>query len=960
MRKFLTGALFLLQAVVAFGQTSTGITGKVVDSKTQKPLANVVATIQNINLTQVTNNLGVFRFDGVAPGAQIVQVKSQGYKAQMLQVDIVENQTIDLGTIVLEEDITQEQQLSLITITENDLGDDNSGSESTSGLLQASRDAFQQTAAFNWGQARFRIRGLDNEYATTMLNGITMNKIYDGRPQWSNWGGLNDATRNQEFTTGSAPSDYTFGGILGTQEINTRASSYRKGTRVSFSSTNTNYSFRTMATHVSGMNKNGWAFVVSGSRRWADEGYFEGTDYSANSLFASIEKRFNAKHSLNFTSIYAQNSRGKSSPNTDEVTNIAGIKYNSYWGYQDGKKRNSRDKDILEPINMLTHYWKMSDKTTLTTTAAYQTGSVGNTRLDYSGVNSPDPSYYRNMPSYFTSFYNTTPGQVPASAFEPGGLGGVFTPNYLAASNPAAAIFLDPNNRQINWNNLYQANTQTVSDANGNDIGRRPSESKYVLYEDRSDDKVLSANSVISSQLADNISMNGGILYRNLKSHNFQNLLDLLGGSYFLDIDTFGVGDQKQSDLNNPNRKVGVGEKYGYNYNLMATTINAFTQFKFTYRKLDFYLGQEYSRTEYQREGLYKNGYYPKNSLGLSKKLTYDNFGFKGGLTFKATGNHIFNVNGVYMTKAPNLRSAFPNSRANNNSVAGLDNETVSSADASYIIRSPKLKARFTGYYSRINNATETSFFFAEGIFNGSEFANTDAFVAETVTNIDKQNIGGEFGLEYQVTSTIKLIGSAAYGQYTYANNPTVRLNQDGLATPDNPNPVFNFGEATLKNYHVPNTPQQAYSIGAEYRDPKFWWVGANLNYLASNYIDIAPVLRTATFIKNPEDLTGQPFPEATESRARQLLKQQRFDDFTLLNLTGGKSWRTKSRQTIGFFASVNNVLDTTYKTGGFEQVRKASYRELNQDVSSGTQAFAPKYFYGYGRTYFVNVYINF
>jgi hypothetical protein len=26
---------------------------------------------------------------------------------------------------------------------------------------------------------------------------------------------------NQEFTIGTAPSDYTFGGILGTQEINT-------------------------------------------------------------------------------------------------------------------------------------------------------------------------------------------------------------------------------------------------------------------------------------------------------------------------------------------------------------------------------------------------------------------------------------------------------------------------------------------------------------------------------------------------------------------------------------------------------------------------------------------------------------------------------------------------------------------------------------------------------------------
>jgi hypothetical protein len=43
-----------------------------------------------------------------------------------------------------------------------------------------------------------------------------------------------------EFTIGTAPSDYTFGGILGTQEINTRASIYRTGTRITVSGTNTN------------------------------------------------------------------------------------------------------------------------------------------------------------------------------------------------------------------------------------------------------------------------------------------------------------------------------------------------------------------------------------------------------------------------------------------------------------------------------------------------------------------------------------------------------------------------------------------------------------------------------------------------------------------------------------------------------------------------------------------------
>jgi hypothetical protein len=923
MKKLVISLLFVMQAVCAFAQQTASVKGTVVDSKTQQPLQNVVATLQSTNQTTVTNSEGVFVFESVAEGSQVVSVSSTGFVSQNFSLQVAAGQALDLGIVVLEEDITSEQQLSLITITENDLGDDNSGSENTAGLLQASRDVFQQAAAFNWGQARFRIRGLDNEYGVTMINGVTMNKLYDGRPQWSNWGGLNDATRNQEFTMGSAPSDYTFGNILGTQEINTRASIFRPGTRVSFSGTNTNYNWRAMATHASGLNADGWAYVISASRRWAQEGYFEGSDYSANSFFVSIEKQFNDKHSLNFTGIYAQNSRGKNSPNTQEVTDLAGEEYNSYWGWQDGKKRNSRDKDVEEPIFMLSHYWKINEKNTLNTNVAYQFGSIGNSRLDYQNAPNPDPTYYRNLPSYFTS--------------EPD------NPN-VDPTDAATAPFLTK--RQIDWDGLYFANTQTEN-------GR----SAYVLYEDRTDDNTLTANSILNSQLSDNITLNAGASYRHVKSHNFANLLDLLGGQFYEDFDNFYTGDFAQSDLNNPNRIVGEGDTFAYNYNLFANVIDAFTQFRFTYNKVDFYLAQQFSRSEYQREGLYKNGLYANNSFGKSNKAIFENYGFKGGLTYKLSGRQMLSMNAARLTKAPTLRNTFPNARINNVIVEDIDSEVVSSLDASYIIRAPKLKARLTGFYSTIKNATETSFFFGEGVFEGDE---ADAFVAETLTGVDKKMMGGEFGIEYQITSTIKIMGSAAYGQYTYDNNPTVSINNDALAAANDdgttvigtPNTTVNFGEASLKDYRLPGMPQQAYSIGIEYRDPKYWWIGANLNHLASNYIDVSALLRTSNFFDNPS-------APGTGERAREILKQEKFDDFQLVNLQGGKSWKI-GNQTFGFFASINNVFDVSYKTGGFEQSRNASFTELNQDVSSGNPAFGPKYFYGYGRTYFVNLYVNF
>ena len=922
MKKLVLSLLFLFQAVFAVAQNQSIVKGKVVDSKSQSPLGSVKVMIQSNEQFVTTNTLGEFQISGISVGNQILVISVDGYNTQNFAIEVVANQTLDVGLLFLDEDITSEQQLSLVTITENDLGDDNSGSESTAGLLQSSRDAYQQAAAFNWGQARFRMRGLDNEYGVTMINGISMNKIYDGRPQWSNWGGLNDATRNQEFTLGSAPSDYTFGGILGTQEINTRASLYRKGTRISMAGTNTNYSWRSMFTQNSGLLDNGWAYSISGSRRWAQEGYFEGTDYGANSFFASVEKRINKNHSLNFTAIYAQNTRGKSSPNTNEVNNLMGIKYNSYWGWQDGKKRNSRDKDVEEPILMLSHFWKMSDKTTLTTSVAYQTGSIGNSRLDFQSANNPDPTYYKNLPSYFSNLGDT------------------------AGANAAQNYFL--NNSQINWNAMYYANQNSSV---------TPGKSLYALYEDRTDDKQFTANSILFSDLSDNVKLNAGASFKKLKSHNFQNMLDLLGGQYFEDIDPFFSGDMGQSNLNNPNRQIKVGDEYGYNYNLNAVVADAFTQFKFTYKKVDFYLAQSFSRTQYQREGLYRNGIYANTSFGKGSKQIFENFGFKGGLTYKITGQHLLDFNGVYMTKAPNMRNTFANARINNNITPELNSETIASADASYVVRTPKFKARVTGFASRVQNATEISFFYAEGIGEDVDGNDQDSFISELLTGIEKRNFGAEIGLEYQFTSTIKGTVAASYGQYLYGNNPNLKINDDAQATLTNTQPVVDFGKAYLKNYRLPGMPQTAASLGLEYRDPNFWWVGANINYLADSYLDISNITRTDNF--SIDGATGDNYAGANEETVRKALKQEKFANFNLLNLIGGKSWRVDTT-TIGFFASINNVLDTTYKTGGFEQSRKATFPDLQADNANGTPSFGPKYFYGYGRTYFINLYVNF
>ena len=933
--------IFLLGIFYVFTVSAqqTVIKGSVKDAVNNQPIPEVTVTIEETLQVTKTDSKGEFSFTANVPlGEQILKISKDGYTTKRYPIVVNEGQTVNITDMTLEIDISDVVDLFTISLSDDELDDDTGASDNISGLLSSSRDLFQRTAAFEFSSSFFRVRGLDSDNGSVLINGIEMNKLYNGRPQWSNWGGLNDVVRNQELTSGLTPSAYNFGGILGTTNINVRASEARPGGRVTYSSSNRSYANRLMVSYASGLVDGGWAYTISAGRRWGNEGYQDATLYDSNSFFASVEKKINDKHSINFTGIYAPNRRGKSSPNTQEVFDLKGIKYNEYWGWQNGEKRNSRIKEVEEPIVMLNHYWTISSKTNLNTNVAYQFGKLGNSRLDYNGTDlvngfpegggaNPSPTYYQKLPSFFVRN----------------------NPDNLGIAYGAQQQFL--NNGQIDWNQMYEANISNT---------QRGGNAVYALYEDRVDDQQTTINSILNTEISDNILLNASLNYRYLKSENFAQVIDLLGASGYLDVDAFADNPKDiQNDILNPNRIVKEGDQFKYNYNLFASIVSGYVQAQFKYNKVDFFLAGSIANTQYQREGIYQNGGFPNNSLGKGEKLTFTGIGAKGGFTYKITGKHLLDVNAGYITRAPSLRNTFSNSRENHDVVgdrSGIDitEEKISSIDASYIFRSPIVKAKLTGYYTKFQDASEISFFFADGIGGDNS-----VFVQEVLQDIDKKHIGAELGIEAQITPTIKLKGVASIGQYTYDNNPNLSLTtepDDDAIAAGFVEGFRNYGKANLKDYKIAAGPQRAYSAGFEYRDPSYWFFGATVNFFTNTYVDVAPLTRTSNFTT---DFDGNTFNDYDEDLARSLLKQEKFDDYVVVNLTGGKSWRV-GEYFIGFFASVNNLLDEVYKTGGFEQGRNANFRQLRDDKALDTQVFGSKYWYGRGTTYFLNLNFRF
>tara|TARA_R110002051_G_scaffold111608_2_gene184209 strand:+ start:9440 stop:12169 length:2730 start_codon:yes stop_codon:yes gene_type:complete len=909
MRFIILLAFFGFLPFKIFAQNTSSISGQIVDEQSREKLEHVSVKIEGINISKQTDSEGNFIIICSASGDYILNISFSEYKIKRIPLHLDSNK-IDIGIIYLEKDITLEQRDNLILLTDSELQEEETSSNS-SGLLQATKDIFLSRAAFDFGQAFFKVRGYDSQNGKVHINGIEMNKFYDGRPQWNNWGGLNDATRNQQFTSGLSVSEYSFGGVLGITNISTKPSENRRGLRLSSSISNRTYGARVMATYTSSLENTGFAYSLSSSRRWSKEGYMNGTLYDAFSFFGALEYQFNTKNSVFFTGIFASNRKGQSSAITEEVFQLKGNKYNPYWGEQDGEIRNSRERKIEEPILML-NYNFLSEKIKINTGISYQSGINSRSRLGYYNAPNPDPTYYRYLPSFYIN--------SPIGA------------NFLSANSAKEGYLKSP---QLNWNQIYKANSNDVA--------------AYVLYDDITKDSQFSTNTIVNIKCNDTFKIDFGLSYRNMKSKNFAQINDLFGASFHEDLDSFS------NTLNNVNGTIQKKENeiFNYNYTINITQADTFIQLRYEKSKWEAFFAANYSNNKNLREGIFQNERFLDNSLGKSENINFSNQGIKGGFTYKLNERNWIGSNAALLNTAPVLQNIYINPRENNQIVPEIESSKITSTDLSYYLRFPKLTGRFTGFYTRFQRTTDVNFFFVDtGI--GSDF------VQEVITNLDKLHMGTEMGLEYQLSSSVQLSAVAAIGKYVYANDPSVTINFDTAGAKEdliNLEGNINLGKAKIKDYMLGQGPQKAFAIGINYRDPHYWWLGMTGNYLANNYVNISTIIRTDSFNINPE--TGIKFTDATNENVAELLEQKPLENFYLLNLVGGKSWLMSGKY-ISIFASVNNVFDGVFKTGGYEQSRNGNFGQLKQDNLSGTPSFAPKYWYGYGRTYFLNIAVSF
>ncbi len=796
------------------------------------------------------------------------------------------------------------------TFTEAQLGEDDDVTQNIT-IVSSNRNAYASEVGYRFSPARFKYRAYNSKYNEIYINGNPVNDAERGEFRFSFVGGLNNQTRSQESSLPFEDNIFSMTAMGGSNNYNFRPSSFATGSRASIAGANRNYTARAMYTYNTGVMENGWAFTGSLTYRWAnmETAYIEGTFYNALSYFLGAEKLINDQHSVSLVTWGNPTERATQSASTDEMYWIANSNfYNPNWGYQDGKKRNSRIVKDFAPAALLTWDWKIDNSTKLVTSLLGKYSMYSSSRLNYNNSTNPAPDYYSLMPSYFYDVWAPYDGDRDEAALS----------NWQAAYNYLSS---SKANRQLNWDRMYYANKMAT--AQGVDA-------MYYQQAYHDDQLSFSLSSALQKKLSKNQTLNAGLNLSTNKGMHYQTMEDLLGAGSFRNINTYVVGtyaensNEVQYDMNNPNKPVKEGDRFGYDYNILVNKANAWANYSINVMNSHIFVSGRIGGTTMQRDGKMRNGLAPENSYGKGKTAKFLDGGGKVGAHINLGAGHTVTLGAGYELRTPTARTAFSAPQINNDFTTNLKNEKVFSAEAGYQLLTPWLHANLNGYYSRLQDVSEYSMAY-------SDVQHSFSYIS--LTGINKEYYGVELGMNFKVTDwlNIKALGTISEAKYTNNANVRYMLSEDGKYRDD---------ICVNKGMREGGTPLTAGSIDLSYH-ANGWFIDLIGNYYDRIYLYYSPITRYYNDFPDPD---GDGIHDLTD-----LPSQYKGKGGFMLDASIGKSIYLRHGRSMSINLMLTNLLNNIkIVTGGMEQNRRDK-DETGENIRTYSFQDSPKKFYANG-----------
>ena len=858
MRKtFITIILCIAAMVGATAQTR--LTGRIINPDEQA-IEGVVVTLANQGFTTTTNAEGKFSLTYLDAIDEEVIIEAAGYISDILLVQLQENQLTDLGDVIMQVDLVREaQEEILLNIAEMDLNDDEGKSQSMSSATSASQDVFNSTISYAWSNARYRGRGYEQTYESGYIEGLNFNSAERGQFNFSAMGGLNDATRYKEVVEGIEANNFTFGSIGQATNYMQSATNYAQGWKVGLAGTNRNYKGAARATYSSGLMENGWAFAAQLAWRYTPyidiKGQIgEGISYSSVGYFLTAEKQWSKDMRLSLITFGAPTRRGQSAGITQETYDLTNQynktswghnSYNPYWGYQDGKVRNSRIVHSYDPTAIASFDWKIDEENHLKVAAGYHYSFYSNSALTFYNAPDPRPDYYRNLPSFLWDGQIDKNGNFIGTDMNGNelGNGGYVNGQYVGSSidmdtyNTLTDLWTSRDDKatQIDWDALYAANY-------ANNVNNPDGSARYIVERRHNDIQEAVASANYRNTSVDHLTATVGLELKAAQGIHYKSVDDLLGGNQWIDVDPFAerdikelatnigltqadIANVKQNDLRNPDAAAEKGDKFGYNYRINMASAKVWAQNEWKWNEVDLYYALQLSYNYLQRSSDMINGrawylaklnpdyawYYLANNADAILAGNYDAVArrmtgahhhfvdpaFKIGATYKIDGRNHLKLNALAETKAPLGRDAYISPRVHDRATEAIYRHDYAAYYAQqygtswlqeYFGASQKVVGGDLTYSFNYPLVRGRVTAFYTQFWNGTElngYYDDEArtFVNQSLTGINRRHMGVEAAAAVKLGTYFTLTGVLSIGDYRYTSNAmAITSAENGMA----------------------------------------------------------------------------------------------------------------------------------------------------------------------------------
>ncbi len=719
--------------------------------------------------------------------------------------------------------------------------------------IEANDNPLENAYSFLFTFLRFQNRAMPYTWQQFRVNGVELNSLSTGRTPYGSIGSLyNAATHTQNNSNLFFDYSSPLSSLGGTRAITIDPQdSQSSGYAIGAVSSRT-YSYRLSAGYrLNTSERNGWALIADGSRRWGRSLLVDGVwsdNWGATIAASKNIGKTGRGGTLQLTAIFNPTHRAKAQGTTNEAYQLAGTNlYNPAWGMQNGAQRSANVQKTIEPIIIANHNIELGKNITLSSAIATRFGESLYTALNWQGAPNPRPDYYQYMPSYHS---NESIARLITQLWQS-----------------------DVNTRQINFEGLYKANSMSNN-------GR----ANYIIEDRVSQPLFISAQSRITTK---NFSIS--LLGAYQSERNFKRLNSMLGGGYWLDIDSFveqddDIKDLVQNNLRDPNRHIKEGDRFGYDYridNYKAELEGAYTK-KWGNFRLTAAASAALLST--QRVGYYEKENFPTGySYGASQGTLGIDYRARLECKYSLGSRLSAGVAIGFDSRSPRSDELFISPRYRNAFTPYIENTTILSAEAKVNYQSSNLRLG-ASVYSYSQNGLST----VKNLYDDIQ----SEYVHYVTRGIMTSRTGAEFWGEILLAEPLWLSFVGIWQNNIYSNNPTGTTYKESTGALLTNNETLYY-----KDKHLGGSPEKLGALTLSYQ-PYGWTIRLTAIVFEGSYESLSPLRHTQRAISRAN----------SEQKMNAMLVQQKSDWGVSVDLFGGYTFRFERGNRLGIYGGIGNL----------------------------------------------------